>query len=396
MNTLPHRSVVLAIAFCALFALFTPAIAATPAHAATPRQATSQINAAAKKHAKKLGKATGSIRCGLPRGGCYRAFKNGSIHWSPKTGAHPTWGGIRNEWKRTGWERGKLGYPVSSERCGLRGGGCYQKFQNGSVHWSPKTGAHATWGAIRWIWQNNNWERGKYGYPTGSAWIGNDGKLRQKFQHGTITTGVLAYGLPHGIKPKGGRQLVIAHTSARSSTTGTVELWELRNDERWHRTHTFKDARFGYKGLATASGKREGDGKTPMGQYRIPFAFGTKAKPKGTKIEYRRADRNDQWCARSGSRHYNTWMSAPNRSCPAKHAEVFSKIPQYSHVAVVDYNSARKAGRGSAIFVHKHGKGSTAGCVSVTEKQMVTLITWLRPQYSPRIVIAPRGELKKQ
>ena len=133
-----------------------------------------------------------------------------------------------------------------------------------------------------------------------------------------------------------------------------------------------------------------------MGQYRIPFTFGTKVKPKGTKIEYRRADRNDQWCARSGSRHYNTWMSAPNRSCPAKHAEVFSKIPQYSHVAVVDYNSARKAGRGSAIFVHKHGKGSTAGCVSVTGKQMVRLVTWLRPERNPRIVIAPRGELKKQ
>ncbi|EFG48703.1 LGFP repeat protein [Brevibacterium mcbrellneri ATCC 49030] len=342
MNTLPHRSVSLAVALCALFALLTPVIAATPANAAPPRQATSQINAAAKKHAKKLGKATSSIRCGL------------------------------------------------------RGGGCYQKFQNGSIHWSPKTGAHATWGAIRWIWQNNNWERGKYGYPTGSAWIGNDGKLRQKFQRGTITTGVLAYGLPHGIKPKGGRQIVIAHTSARSSKTGTVELWELRNDERWHRTHTFKDARFGYKGLATASDKREGDGKTPMGQYRIPFTFGTKAKPKGTRIEYRRADHNDQWCSRSGSLHYNTWMSVPNRSCPAKDAEVFSTIPQYSHVAVVDYNSARKAGRGSAIFVHKHGKGSTAGCVSVTGKQMVTLVTWLRPEQNPRIVIAPRGELKNQ
>lgn len=342
MNTLPHRSVVLTIAFCALFALFAPATAATPAHAAPPRQATKQINAVAKKHAKKLGKATGNIRCGLPRGGCYRAFKHGSIHWS------------------------------------------------------PKTGAHATWGAIRWIWKKNNWERGKYGYPTGSARIGNDGKLRQKFQRGTITTGVIRTGLPHGIKPKGGRQLVVAHTSARSSKTGTVELWELRNDERWHRKRTFKGARFGYKGLATAKGKREGDGKTPMGQYRIPFTFGTKAKPKGTKIEYRRADRNDQWCSRSGSRHYNTWMSAPNRSCRAKHAEVFSKIPQYSHVAVVDYNSARKAGRGSAIFVHKHGKGSTAGCVSVTGKQMVTLITWLRPQYNPRIVIAPRGELKNQ
>ena len=67
---------------------------------------------------------------------------------------------------------------------------------------------------------------------------------------------------------------------------------------------------FRHKGLAATSGKREGDGTTPMGQYRIPFTFGTKVKPKGTKIEYRRADRNDQWGTRSGSPHYNTWMSA--------------------------------------------------------------------------------------
>ena len=29
-------------------------------------------------------------------------------------------------------------------------------------------------------------------------------------------------------------------------------------------------------------------------------------------------------------------------------------------------------------------------------QQMVTLVTWLRPEQNPRIVIAPRGELKKQ
>lgn len=228
------------------------------------------------------------------------------------------------------------------------------------------------------------------------ASVGNDGKVRQKFQGGAITTGVVSTGLPHGITADGGRQLVIAHTASRSSKTGTAELWELRDDARWHRKQTFTGARFGYRGLATASAKREGDGKTPMGQYRIPFAFGTAAKPSGTKIEYRRVDHNDQWCTRSGSRHYNRWMSAPNSNCTAKQAEVLSKYAQYRYGAVVDYNSRQQANRGSAIFVHVHGRGSTAGCVSVTAGQMQTMLSWLRPEQNPRIVIAPRAELKNQ
>lgn len=351
MSSLPRRFVSFV---CALSILLTPAFIASPSHAGirgnaistnsttVPSDVTRKINAVAKKRSSKLGKPIASIRCGLPKRGCHRLYKHGAVHWMPKTGTYATWGTIHAKWKK-----------ASSE-----------------------------WG--------------KYGYPAGVAKVGNDGRLRQKFQGGTISTGVISAGLPYGVKPDGGRQLIIAYSAKRSSKTGTVELWELRSDARWHRAYTFSKARFGYNGLATASAKREGDGKTPMGQYRIPFAFGTSAKPKGTTIKYRRADSNDQWCSRSKSRYYNTWMSAPNKSCPSKDAEVISRYSQYRHAAVVNYNSARKPGRGSAIFLHIHGKGSTAGCVSVTKNQMITTLKWLRPEKNPRIVIAPRGELKKQ
>ncbi|WP_198598040.1 hypothetical protein [Blastococcus atacamensis] len=38
---------------------------------------------------------------------------------------------------------------ATDEVCGLRGGGCAQGFQSGSIHWSPATGARVTLGAIR-------------------------------------------------------------------------------------------------------------------------------------------------------------------------------------------------------------------------------------------------------
>jgi L,D-peptidoglycan transpeptidase YkuD (ErfK/YbiS/YcfS/YnhG family) len=69
---------------------------------------------------------------------------------------------------------------------------------------------------------------------------------------------------------------------------------------------------------------------------------------------------------------------------------------QYAHSLVVDYNAKRAKNRGSAIFMHVNGKGSTAGCVSVTKSQMATTMKWLDPKKNPRIIIAPTGELKRQ
>ena len=145
----------------------------------------------------KLGYPTGKETCGLVGGGCYQSFKGGSIHWSPGTGAFATWGGMRTAWASTGYEKGKLGYPTGKETCGLVGGGCYQSFKGGSIHWSPGTGAFPTWGGIRSTWAGLGYERGKLGYPTGKETCGLvDGGCYQSFKGGSIhwspTTGAVA------------------------------------------------------------------------------------------------------------------------------------------------------------------------------------------------------------
>ena len=113
----------------------------------------------------KLGYPTSNERCVLAGRGCYQSFQGGTIHWSPATGAFATWGAIRTTWGALGYENGKLGYPTSNERCGLANAGCYQSFQGGTIHWSPATGAYATWGAIRATWGALGYENGKLGYP---------------------------------------------------------------------------------------------------------------------------------------------------------------------------------------------------------------------------------------
>ena len=44
-----------------------------------------------------------------------RDYQNGSIYWTPQTGAHEVHGAIRVKWAQLGGHRGFLGYPTTDE-----------------------------------------------------------------------------------------------------------------------------------------------------------------------------------------------------------------------------------------------------------------------------------------
>ena len=124
---------------------------------------------------------------GLRDGGVYQNYQGGAIIWSPATGAHISVGAIRGLWAATGSENGRLGYPVTDEVAGLRDGGAYQNYQGGAIVWSPATGAHSSTGAIRSIWASTGFESGRLGYPTSDEYsTGNDGSVAQNYQGGVI------------------------------------------------------------------------------------------------------------------------------------------------------------------------------------------------------------------
>ncbi|WP_346620024.1 reprolysin-like metallopeptidase [Blastococcus montanus] len=125
-------------------------------------------------------------RCGLRDGGCLQHFQGGSIYWTPFAGARAVDGDIRARWGALGWELGYFGYPVTDARCGLRGGGCLQQFQGGSIYWTQSTGAQAVDGAIRSRWGQLGWENGYLGYPVQGAVRLPDGDASQRFQGGTL------------------------------------------------------------------------------------------------------------------------------------------------------------------------------------------------------------------
>lgn len=98
--------------------------------------------------------------------GWFQHFRNGSIYWAPDAGAHEVHGAIRDRWSTLGWERSGIGYPISDELDVGDGRGRVSQFERGSVYWTPQTGAHEIYGAIRDRWLALGGPKSFLGYPT--------------------------------------------------------------------------------------------------------------------------------------------------------------------------------------------------------------------------------------
>ncbi|MFF9818448.1 L,D-transpeptidase [Streptomyces sp. NPDC014006] len=185
----------------------------------------------------------------------------------------------------------------------------------------------------------------------------------------------------------GGTQLIVARAPSTASTTGTVSWWDLRRG-RWVRAGS-APARFGANGLVEGVARRQGTNTTPTGLYELPFAFGVKAAPGGTRMPYRPVRQDSWWCQDNDSRAYNRWSEPLASDCRAAEAEhLVSYRTQYAYALVVGFNyRAPVRGRGAGIFLHVTGRGATAGCVSVPEGAMRRILRWAVPSREPHIAV---------
>ncbi|WP_141212375.1 CHAP domain-containing protein [Enemella evansiae] len=134
----------------------------------------------------KLGYPTSGEFCGLVGNGCGQRFETGYEYFSPGTGTYPVWGAIRTAFEGQGWEKGPLGYPIEFEFCGLKNGGCAQRYERGIIYWSPGSGPNPVRGAIFNKYGELGWETGTLGYPTSAESAPSGGKITQKFQGGEL------------------------------------------------------------------------------------------------------------------------------------------------------------------------------------------------------------------
>lgn len=211
------------------------------------------------------------------------------------------------------------------------------------------------------------------------------------------------------------RQVVVVTGGSRTSTYATLRTYERGSDGTWRPKFAPMAARNGYGGWVAAAKRVQDTGRTPAGTFRITEAFGVKADP-GTRLPYRKVDGNDYWVGdRRDPRTYNLFEPAAtaHRTWRIAEAERLAAYPtQYAYAAVIDFNrpvasSVRfdaahqeyvtskpsAIGRGSAVFLHVNGKGSTGGCVSVSRADLIKVLRWLDPASKPRIVMAPLADI---
>jgi L,D-peptidoglycan transpeptidase YkuD (ErfK/YbiS/YcfS/YnhG family) len=151
-------------------------------------------------------------------------------------------------------------------------------------------------------------------------------------------------------------------------------------------------ARVGRNGIR--KNRREGDGTTPVGTFRIGrVMYGNEPNP-GVKFRYRRLRCGDWWNEDPSSPTYNTLQRLRCGEQPpfaVKSPGMWQERTAYTHLAVVEFNmNPVVPGRGSGIFLHAQTGGPTNGCISLRRPDLVRVLRWLRPSSTPSITIAKR------
>ena len=196
--------------------------------------------------------------------------------------------------------------------------------------------------------------------------------------------------------PATARQLVTVEAKTMQTTYAELRTWrKVRGC--WVAAAGPYTARLGRSGLS--SNRREGDGTTPTGVYRIGRTmYGNDPNP-GVRFAYRRLRCGDWWDEDPRSPTYNSFQHVPCGTTPpfAGGSEGMWQQPRpYPFLAVIEYNMRPVVpGKGSGIFLHAQTGGPTIGCISLAKGQLRAVLRWLRPGDTPVIAIGTRRLLTR-
>lgn len=170
-------------------------------------------------------------------------------------------------------------------------------------------------------------------------------------------------------------------------TKARVQLYVKTEREPYAWTEILQCPAFvGYNGLGK---EREGDKKTPIGDYGIFTAGGIKENP-GAKADYVQFD--DHIFMADGP-YYNKLVD--DRKIPMSELAKYgpdpftNASPAFNYVLFIDYNKECIPGKGAGIFMHCTGAYDyTSGCIAVSEKNMKFILQ--NVDNNVRICIFPR------
>lgn len=182
-------------------------------------------------------------------------------------------------------------------------------------------------------------------------------------------------------------QLILVRNDGPLPHNSTLYAFE-RNAGTWALILGPVPAMTGRNGFAGTGGKREGDGRTPTGAYPLGFAFGYPSRI-DSAMPYRQMTRDDIWVDDPDSRDYNR-LKKRGQTAARSFEDMVLPDDRYKYGIVIEYNADPVIpGLGSAIFLHiwKNETTPTAGCIAISEENILKLVRWLGPAKKPVIVI---------
>ncbi|MEI8111339.1 MAG: L,D-transpeptidase family protein [Chitinophagia bacterium] len=196
-------------------------------------------------------------------------------------------------------------------------------------------------------------------------------------------------GYPDNIIPKDAEQILIVASKSNELTHQGI-LFVLEN-KKGKKVNVFDPMKvsLGRSGIISSTLKREGDGATPAGFYRLGQLFSYESTI-NTHLPFIQVTREDKWIDDSTSSDYNTHVRGATQA--KSYENLLLASIDYKYCMVIEYNTHPVVkGRGSAIFFHITTKEypSTAGCVAVQESDMLRILSWLDPNKKKYIGIIP-------
>ena len=165
-----------------------------------------------------------------------------------------------------------------------------------------------------------------------------------------------------------------------------LTFWERGEDGAWQ-LRLEAACGYGKNGLVLAEERIMGSKTTPIGAFPLTLAFGTGENP-GTEMTWRQITENSYW-TEVEDESFNTWVESET-PVPGEHLIDYY---QYKYAVNIGFNLEDIVySRGSAIFLHCKSADHwyTAGCVSLSEEDMLNLLRMLRD--GAYMIIVPDAE----
>lgn len=196
------------------------------------------------------------------------------------------------------------------------------------------------------------------------------------------------------------RQVLLVTSPAPESITGELRLVERVESDTWQQADDAIAVTLGRSGLAWGLGehqaappaefrlKREGDGCSPAGVFRLPFAFGD-APEADFKMRYVPITSSLLAVDDPQSRFYNQIIDSAQVTKDWTSTEFMQREDGlYRWGIMVAHNPENLRGSGSCIFMHlwRGPSQPTAGCTAMSEEHLLRVLRWLDPDLEPRLV----------